>query len=98
MTISEESMGRRFSIAEARQRFTELVRAVESGRPLEITRRGRPVVVLVSAAEYARMAGSEVSFADALEAFQRDIDPKVLRAKDAFTKLRDRDPGRDVAL
>lgn len=91
-------MGRRFSIAEARQRFTELVRAVESGRPLEITRRGRPVVVLVSAAEYARMAGSEVSFVDALEAFQRDIDPNVLRGKDAFTKLRDRDPGRDIAL
>jgi len=91
-------MGRRFSIAEARQRFTELVRAVESGCPLEITRRGRPVVVLVSAAEYARMAGSELSFADSLEAFQRDIESKVLRGKDAFTKLRDRDPGRDVAL
>jgi len=44
-------MRRRLSASELRQRFTELVRAVESGQLLEITRRGRPVVVLVSAAE-----------------------------------------------
>lgn len=89
---------RRYSVAEARQRFTELVRSVERGRPLEITRRGRPVAVLVSASEYARMAGAEASFSEALEAFREATDPKLLRGPDPFVKLRDRSPGRDVAL
>lgn len=89
---------RRYSVAEARQRFTELVRSVERGRPLEITRRGRPVAVLVSASEYARMAGAEASFSGALEAFREATDPKLLRGPDPFAKLRDRSPGRDVAL
>jgi prevent-host-death family protein len=88
--------GRRYSVAEARQRFTELVRTVETGRPLEITRRGRPVAVLVAAAEYARLAGSEASFGAALHAFRESTDPKLLRGRDPFARARDRSPGRDV--
>lgn len=89
---------RRYSVAEARQRFTELVRSAERGRPLEITRRGRPVVVLVSASEYARMTGTEASFSGAVEAFRKSTDPKLLRGTDPFVKLRDGSSGRDVAL
>lgn len=90
--------GRRCSVAEARQRFTELVRSVEHGRSLEVTRRGRPVAVLVSASEYARLAGSVGSFASALAAFRKRTDPKLLRGPDPFAKLREPGPGRDVAL
>lgn len=91
-------MGRRFSVAEARQRFTELVRTVERGRPLEITRRGLPVAVLVSAAEYARLAAPQASFAAALDAFCEAVDPRALHGDDVFADLRDESPGRDVAI
>jgi prevent-host-death family protein len=90
--------GRRYSVAEARQRFTELVRTVERGRALEITRRGRPVAVLVSASEYARIAGDEPSFAGALDAFRASVDPKQLRGAAPFAGVRDRSPGREVEL
>lgn len=42
------------SIAEAKNHFTRLLRRVESGHPVHITRRGRAVAVLLSEAQYAR--------------------------------------------
>lgn len=60
--------------------------------------RARPVAVLVSAAEFSRLAGPRVSFAEVIDAYRAAIDPKSLRGEDAFADLRDRDPGRDVAL
>ena len=41
-----------YSIAEARDRFTQLVHQVEEGTPVEVTRRGQRVAVLVSAETY----------------------------------------------
>lgn len=43
-----------YSIAQARDRFTQLVHEVEQGSAVEVTRRGRRVAVLVSAKEYDR--------------------------------------------
>ena len=39
-------MSRRHSIAEARNHLPELVRQAESGKPVELTRRGEPVAEL----------------------------------------------------
>lgn len=44
-----------YSIAEARDRFTQLVHKVEAGDTVEVTRRGRRVAVLVSAEAYDRL-------------------------------------------
>ena len=71
-------MARRYSIAEARQEFARLVRRVERGRPLEITRRGRPVAVLMSASEYPRLAGERPSFAEAVRALRARLDVEAL--------------------
>src|SRR4051812_12210118 len=45
------------SIADARDRLASLVHDVEEGPAVEITRRGRPVAVLVSYHEYQRLLG-----------------------------------------
>lgn len=45
-----------FSIAEAKSQFAQLVYQAESGHPVRITRRGRPVAVLMSEAEYERLS------------------------------------------
>ena len=51
-----------WQVQEAKQRFSALVqRALEDG-PQTVTRRGEPVVVVISAAEYRRLTGSGDDF------------------------------------
>ncbi len=45
-----------FSIAEAKSQFAHLVNQAEAGKSVRITRRGRPVAVLMSEAEYERLS------------------------------------------
>jgi prevent-host-death family protein len=45
-----------FSIAEAKSQFAHLVNQAELGNAVRITRRGRPVAVLMSKAEYERLS------------------------------------------
>lgn len=46
-----------YSVAEARDRLAELVHEAEQGRPIRITRRGKPAAVLVSEEEFQRAHG-----------------------------------------
>lgn len=43
------------SIADAKAQFTRWVSEAETGQPVHITRRGRPVAVLVSEADFQRL-------------------------------------------
>lgn len=47
---SETTMSKQCSITAARNSLTALVHQVEKGPPVELTRRGRPVAVLLSVA------------------------------------------------
>lgn len=47
------------SIAEARNALTRLIHRAEDGEPVHITRRGKPVAVLVSRDEYDRLESDE---------------------------------------
>lgn len=91
-------MAKRYSVAEARQHFTELRRRAERGRVLEITRRGRPVAVLVSAREYAKLTGGGPPFREALAAFRSGVRKRDLLPAKAFKGLRDEGSGRNVGL
>ena len=57
------------SVAEARNALTRLIYEVESGQVVHITRRGKPVAVLVSEEEYERFesGGSNKDFWQAIE-------------------------------
>lgn len=44
-----------YSVAEARNRLAELVHEAERGRPIRITRRGKPAAVLVSEKQFQRV-------------------------------------------
>ena len=44
-----------FSIAEARNHFTQLIHMAESGKPVRVSRRGKTVVVVMSIREYQRL-------------------------------------------
>ena len=49
------------SVAEAKTRLTGLIHQVEHGEAVHITRRGKPVAVLVSESEYAALRADRPS-------------------------------------
>lgn len=61
------------TLQDAKNRFSAVVDAALAGRPQEVTRRGKPVVVVLSVEEYRRLLGQaraqRESFADHLMAF-----------------------------
>ncbi len=92
-------MTKKFSIAEAKDRLSKLVHRVERGGVVEITRRGKPVAVLLSTNDYARLQKERPGLWEALERFREQTDPAVLSAEpDFLAGLRDRTPGRQVVL
>lgn len=90
---------KQLSIAEARNALPTLVKTVESGSPVEITKRGRGVVVVVPIAEYQRLLGQTgSSFSETLELFRAQVvDRNALKNCD-FDNLRDLDLGREIEL
>ena len=93
-------MAKQQSIAEARSSLPSLVREVESGKSVELTRRGQPVAMLIGRQEYARLASRHRSFSEAYADFTRDIDLKelVIDPQEVFATARDESRGRKVAL
>jgi antitoxin Phd len=76
-----------WTLQDAKNRFSEVVEAALGGRPQEVTRRGKPAVVVLSAVEYARLisdAGQHRgSFADHLMAFPSgDFDRAAAQSRD----------------
>jgi prevent-host-death family protein len=91
-------MGKQVSIAEARDNLPRLVHQAERGEAVELTRRGKPVAVILAAAEYQRLVEG-ISFWRALEAFRREAGLAELGIEEAvFPGTRDRSPGREVGL
>ncbi|MBX3002175.1 MAG: type II toxin-antitoxin system Phd/YefM family antitoxin [Caldilineaceae bacterium] len=90
---------KQYSIAEARDQFTTLIRDVESEHPIEVTRRGQPVAVVLSIEEYRRLTAKGQSFWEAYERFRAtyDLDNDGI-PEDEFPAPRDRSPGREVDL
>jgi prevent-host-death family protein len=88
-----------YSVAEARQNFARLIRSAERGKAIEITRRGEPVAVLLSAAEYLALTGERPPFIEALHRVRERLEVENLGiGDDEFEGLRDESPGREVAL
>jgi prevent-host-death family protein len=91
-------MPRELSIAEARNQLPALVHAVESGPPVRLTRRGKPVAVLVSVEEYERLRPRRPDLWEAIEAFRERTDLSDLDPDEIFRGVRNSSPGREVEL
>ena len=97
MAIKRRGRSKRYSIAEARQNLARVVHAVELGAPVEVTRRGEPVAVLLSYEAYHRLAGGDPDFWSAVEHFRLGADLDRYGIGDDFLEgLRERSPGRDI--
>jgi len=88
----------RYSVAQARNRFAEIVHSLESQQRVEVTRRGRTVAVMISIEAYEQMQAAQADFWDSYQAFRAahdltglDIGPQT------FEGVRDRSSGREAA-
>ena len=66
--ISGRVMEKRVSIAEAKDHFSEIVRSAERSAVVVVTRRGKPVVRVVSEADYGKLVArrKKVDWGEAL--------------------------------
>jgi prevent-host-death family protein len=60
-----------WQVQEAKQRLSEVLRAVERDGPQMITRHGEEVAVVVDVAEYRRLTGTRNSFREHLTSFPK---------------------------
>ena len=93
-------MAKQHSIAEARNSLPSLVRAAESGKAVELTRRGEPVAVLIGRRQYERLTMKYRGFSDTYGDFTREFDLEELAIDpdELFAGSRDEIHGRQVNL
>ena len=89
-------MERRFSIAEARNALSGIVHSAEQNGPVTLTRRGKPVAVVVSEADFSRLGRNKKDYWEALQEFRATRVAAADALTDAdFDSLRDNDAGRE---
>src|SRR5260370_28067658 len=97
MRLYSSAVGKSYSVASARAKLAEIVDEVESGKEVELTRRGKKVAVVMSAARHARLRGDRVAFMTAYETFREEHDLREVGAQPGWAaELRDRDVRRIV--
>ncbi len=87
-----------YSIADARGNLPSIVHEVEDGLPVTLTRRGKPVAMIISIAEYQRLAQGKQDLWEMLERFRSTAYLDDLDIDEAFSSVRDRSSGREVTL
>ena len=91
-------MIKQYSIAEARNHFAAIVHDLRPAQPVQVTRRGRVVAVMMSVEEYERLTANTTDFWDAYERFRAEVDlPSLQIEPEIFAGVRDLAPGREAA-
>ena len=89
-------MLRTYSITEARNHFTEVVHEAEAEGPVTLTRRGRPVAVVLALNEFQRLRSARPGFWDAAKAFRASTDISDLALGEVYRGIREHCPGRSI--
>ena len=89
----------RYSIAAARTNLPAIVDQAEAGLTIELTRRGKPVAVVVSLREFARSRPDRARFGDVYGDFLKEHALEDVGLEpDFWPSLRDTSQGRKVSL
>ena len=87
-----------YSIAEARARLRTIVDQAEAGLEVELTRRGKPVAVVLSCRELERLRGKRTRFRDAYSSFLDKYSLDEVDLEQEVSSVRDATAGRTVSL
>ncbi len=71
-----------WQVQEAKQRFSELLRAVETGEPQIVTKHGEEIAVVIDIAGYHQLRGETMSFMDYLRGEPTVDDLPIERSTD----------------
>lgn len=87
------------SIAEARNHLPRIVQQAEAGETVHITRRGRPVAVLLSELEFARMSAPRQGFSEFTREWRKNMIARGIDfpAEGELENLRDNSARQDVS-
>ena len=97
--VYTSTMSKRYSIAEARANLPTIVDEVEMGTEVELTRRGKPVAVVLSLQEYERLRSERPQFMTAYRAFVQKFRLAEVGVDEGFFEsIREASTGREVDL
>ncbi len=91
-------MAKQYSISAARNSLPSIIREVERGASVELTRRGKRVAVLLSTREHDQLKPPQRSLWSAIQDFRATHDLAELDVDEVYAGSRDRSPGRTVSL
>ena len=92
-------MHKTISIAEARDNLAALLKALGRESVIRITRRGKPVAVLLSAENYDRLTSGKAEFWSAYTGYLERVDLAALDiGPEVFAAVRDISHGREVGV
>ena len=84
-------MHKEIAIAEAMRKLPSIIHDVEAGMPVRLTRRGKPVAVVVAINDYQRSEPEKEGFWDAFMAFRKTLEKENIEFSDSdFENLRDK--------
>ena len=99
ITMYIHGMSHRYSIAAARISLPTIVDQAEAGLTVELTRRGKPVAVVISLREFERLRTDRAKFGEVYRVFlETHVLEDVGLEPDVVTSLRDQGPSRKVLL
>ena len=91
-------MPNEYSIAEAKNSLPAIIHDVEKGPHVKLTRRGKPVAILLSMSEFEKMNRENRQFWSALQNIRKNINNgKIDIGETDFIGLRDKSTGREVS-
>ncbi len=92
-------MSRQYSIAQARANLPTIVDQAEAGQEIQLTRRGKPVAVVISLREFERLRGERAPFGDAYKRFLKAHPLGDVGLDEGFfDSHRSKEVGRKIAL
>ncbi len=91
-------MKNRHSIADARRNLPTIIREVENGKEVELTRRGEPVAMLISAKTFRQLKSTQGGFATAYRKFREtaNLIDLNLNPDELFSDVREETGGREI--
>jgi prevent-host-death family protein len=92
-------MSEQYSIEEIPVNFNKIVQEVEQGDSIEVTRQGKQIAVIISAAEYEKLRRSQC-FGESLEQFRQEynVETAEINPDEIFAGVRDFSPGREASF
>lgn len=72
----------RWQVQDAKQRFSELIRAVQSDGPQVVTRHGQEIAVVIEISEYRHLKGETADLKDYLRSGPEFDDLELVRSRE----------------